>query len=87
MRCFLRVDFLGGVFTPGTDAVPLDLERAVSLIYAASLASKIEAIRAPRALHCVQPPYVSGESYGVGDVRCHSLSAASKRAPCLRVCQ
>jgi hypothetical protein len=40
-------------------------------------------MRRPSALDWIQPPYVSGGSYGVGDVRCHDLSAASNRAPCL----
>jgi hypothetical protein len=45
------------------------------------------AMRAPRALDWVQPPYVRGGSYGVGEVKCHCLSAASSRAPCLKRCQ
>lgn len=30
-----------------------------------------------------RPPYVRGGSYGVGELRCHFLSAASRRLPCL----
>lgn len=41
------------------------------------------AMRRPSDLACDQPPYVRGGSYGVGDVRCHDLSEASRRAPCL----
>ena len=41
------------------------------------------AIFAPKAWDCLQPPYVRGESYGVGEVRCHCVSAASSLAPCL----
>lgn len=41
------------------------------------------AIRAPSARPWIQPPYVKGGSYGAGEVRCHSLSTASIRAPCL----
>jgi hypothetical protein len=44
----------------------------------------MSAMRCPMARDCDQPPYVSGGSYGVGDDRCHSLSAASRRFPCLR---
>lgn len=45
------------------------------------------AIRDPNALAWFQPPYVRGGSYGAGDVRCHSASAASSRAPCLPIYQ
>lgn len=41
------------------------------------------AMRWPRAFAWDQPPYVRGGSYGVGEERCHDLSAASSRAPCL----
>jgi len=44
---------------------------------------RISPILAPSVLHCSHPPYVNGGSYGVGDVRCHCLSAASSRLPCL----
>lgn len=43
------------------------------------------AMRRPSALDCNHPPYVRGGSYGVGEVRCQLLSAASRRAPCLRM--
>lgn len=49
-----------------------------------SLSCSNAAIRWPSALACDQPPYVSGGSYGVGEERCHDLSAASRRAPCLQ---
>lgn len=48
-----------------------------------SLILRIEAIFAPRALACSQPPYVRGGSYGVAVLACHFLSAASRRWPCL----
>lgn len=55
----------------------------VSSCTESSLAFKRLAIRAPSARPWIQPPYVKGGSYGVGEVRCHSLSTASIRAPCL----
>ena len=42
---------------------------------------KMLAILNPKLLLCSHPPYVSGVSYGVGEVKCQELSAASRREP------
>lgn len=48
-----------------------------------TLSCRMDAILAPKFFACCQPLYVSGGSYGAGDDRCHCLSAASSRYPCL----
>lgn len=64
-------------------AVSVSEALLASFAFSSSRAWSNEAMRRPRAFPWDQPPYVRGGSYGVGEVRCHCLSAASRRAPCL----
>ena len=75
-ECITTLCFLFFRGDSGPASLSSDFDRSSRLC-------KTLAILAPSALDWVQPPYVRGVSYGVGEVRCHFGSAESNLVPCL----